>query len=104
MNPQHMFYANALRAQRQEQQQPTAMDSLPPQQQAEQLYRHLLNAGMTHDTALTQATAHLQRLMPQQHQPQSAARSDDYLTNNANLQQQGHGTASSQYPDGVAHD
>jgi hypothetical protein len=106
MNPMQAYYAAALRAQRQEQ-QPTAMGALPPQQQAEQLYSHLVRAGVDHDTALNQATAHFQRLhqqQAQQTQPAGPARGDDFLTNNNNLQGQGHGSGGGQYPDGVAHD
>jgi hypothetical protein len=99
MNPMQAYYAAALRAQ----QQQAPMGALPPQQQAEQLYRHLLNAGITHDMALNQASAHFQQLhqqQAQQTQPAGPARGDDFLTNNSNLQGQGTGTVTHAQYDG----
>lgn len=100
MNPMLMqqLYAQALGARRQ-QQQPQQ-----PQDPREAAYQNLRQIGMDHQQAIDTINQHMQSQQAQQASSAPPASGDDFLTNNANLQHQGHGTASAQFPDGGAKD
>jgi len=93
MNLQAM-YAQALSAPRQA--QPQSLE-----QQAQQLYQHLLQQGVDPQQAHAHVSQQYQAAMQQQRpQPENQMQQGDSLTNNAQLQEQGRGTASAPYTDG----
>jgi hypothetical protein len=92
------MYADALSAPRQA--QPQSLE-----QQAQQLYQNLLSQGVDAQQAHAHVSQQYQAAMQQQRpQPENQMQAGDSLTNNAQLQEQGHGSGSSQYLDGAAHD
>jgi hypothetical protein len=94
MNPMliQQLYAQALGAQRQQQQ---------PQDPRDAAYQNLRQIGMSHEQAIDTINQHMQQQAQEQQAPSAPpASGDDFLTNNANLQHQGHGNASAPLPDG----
>jgi hypothetical protein len=100
MQQQMLFYADALR-------NPQRQQPMPAQQQQNPLdaaYANLRQIGMSHEQAIDTINSHMQQQAQAQQPTANQMQQGDQLTNNAQQQEQGHGTASGQYLDGAAHD